>query len=170
MGSESIRYLSVCSGIEAATVAWHPLGWRAVGFAEIEKFPSRVLAHHYGSNMPGEPISHNGVPNFGDFTQIDLSLIGDVDALVGGTPCQAFSIAGNRLSLADARGNLTLAFTVLAHELARSHGTRVAVWENVPGVLIPRSKGGHDTDDNLTTACRWCNRSKSDLLPEEWMH
>jgi DNA (cytosine-5)-methyltransferase 1 len=95
-----------------------------VGFAEIDKFPSRVLAHHYPD-----------VPNFGDFTTIDTTKLGRVDLLVGGTPCQAFSIAGNRLSLQDARGNLSLAYTVLAHELARSNGMRWAVWENVPGVL-----------------------------------
>ena len=102
-----MRYLSVCSGIEAATSAWHPLGWQPVGFAEIEPFPSKVLAHHYGSNLPGEAPSRNGVPNFGDFTAIDTAALGSVDLLVGGTPCQAFSVAGKRLSLADARGNLS---------------------------------------------------------------
>jgi len=136
----SLRYLSVCSGIEAATVAWHPLGWTPVGFAEIDKFASAVLAARFGSNMPGEPLASNGVPNFGDFTSIDLTKLGPVDLLVGGTPCQAFSFAGKRQSLADARGNLTLAYAVLAHELARSHGLTNALWENVPGVL--------STDDN----------------------
>jgi len=135
-----VRYLSICSGIEAASVALEPLGWRAVGFAEIEKFPSEVLAHRFGSNMPGEALSSNGIPNHGDFTQIDLATVPPVEVLIGGTPCQAFSIAGKRLSLADARGNLTLAFVVLAHELARSHGLKIAWWENVPGVL--------STDDN----------------------
>ena len=130
----SHSFLSVCSGIEAASVAFAPLGWHAVGFAEIEAFPSAVLAHHYGSNMPGEELSGNGVPNFGDFTKIAL-LPPIVDILCGGTPCQSFSIAGKRLSLADARGNLTLAFAVLAHELAGSHGLRNALWENVPGAL-----------------------------------
>jgi DNA (cytosine-5)-methyltransferase 1 len=130
-----LNYLSVCSGIEAATVAWSHLGWVPVGFAEIDTAASRVLAHHYGSNMPGNPIAINGVPNFGDFTQIDLSALGTVNILVGGTPCQAFSIAGKRMSLSDARGNLTLAYAVLAHELADAHGLRNAVWENVPGVL-----------------------------------
>lgn len=130
----SFSFLSVCSGIEAASVAFAPLGWSAVGFAEIEAFPSAVLARHYGSNMPGEPITGNGVPNFGDFTKIAL-LPPIVDVLCGGTPCQSFSVAGKRMSLSDARGNLTLAFVVLAHELAESHGLRNALWENVPGAL-----------------------------------
>ena len=128
------KFLSVCSGIEAASVAFSPLGWEAVGFSEIEPFPSAILAHHYGSNMPGETITGSGVPNFGDFTKIAL-LPPIVDVLCGGTPCQAFSVAGKRMSLDDARGNLTLAFTVLAHELAGSHGLRNVLWENVPGVL-----------------------------------
>lgn len=136
----SIRYLSVCSGIEAASVAWHPLGWTAAGFAEIDKFASAVLAHHFGSNLPGGPLPANGVPNYGDFTAIDAQKVGPVDVLVGGTPCQAFSFAGRRISLADARGNLTLAYAVLAHELVRYAGLKNAVWENVPGVL--------STDDN----------------------
>jgi DNA (cytosine-5)-methyltransferase 1 len=143
--NEPLRFLSVCSGIEAASVAWGPLGWKAVAFSEIEKFPSAVLAHHYPD-----------VPNLGDFTQIDTTTLGHVDILCGGTPCQAFSVAGLRNSLADARGNLTLSFVRLAHELAgiaeigpeadglvrsseRQHSTgnglRNVVWENVPGVL-----------------------------------
>lgn len=130
-----MRYLSICSGIEAASVAWEPLGFTAAGFSEIDPFASAVLAERFGSNLPGEPLSRNAPPNFGDFTAIDLAALGPVDLLVGGTPCQAFSFAGKRLSLADARGNLTLAFAVLAHELARSHGLRNALWENVPGVL-----------------------------------
>jgi DNA (cytosine-5)-methyltransferase 1 len=123
-GGPTLRFLSVCSGIEAASVAWKPLGWQAVAFSEIEKFPSAVLAHHYPD-----------VPNLGDFTKIDTSALGRVDILCGGTPCQAFSIAGSRKSLKDARGNLTLAFVELAHELAAGNGLRNAVWENVPGVL-----------------------------------
>ena len=131
-----MNFLSVCSGIEAASVAAIPLGFTPVGFAEIDKAASRVLAFHHGSNMPGEELSRNGVPNFGDFTQIPLDrLPSQVDWLVGGTPCQAFSVAGKRLSLADARGNLTLAYAVLAHELVRSHGLKGALWENVPGCL-----------------------------------
>ncbi len=98
-----MRYLSVCSGIEAATVAWHPLGWLPAAFAEIENFPSSVLAHHYPK-----------VPNAGDFTKIRGDEYGAIDILVGGTPCQAFSIAGLRAGLADARGNLTLEYLRLA--------------------------------------------------------
>lgn len=130
-----MRYLSICSGIEAASVAWERLGFTAAGFSEIDPFASAVLAERFGSNLPGEPLSRNAPPNFGDFTAIPLAALGPVDLLVGGTPCQAFSFAGKRLSLADARGNLTLAFAVLAHELAGSHGLRNALWENVPGVL-----------------------------------
>lgn len=127
--NEPLRFFSVCSGIEAATVAWHPLGWQCVGVAEIEKFPSAVLAHHYPE-----------VPNHGDFTKVATTTLGRVDILCGGTPCQAFSVAGLRQSLDDARGNLTLAFVDLAHELAGNgktagNGLRNVVWENVPGVL-----------------------------------
>lgn len=119
-----LTYLSVCSGIEAASVAWHPLGWKAVAYSEIEKFPSAVLGHHYPD-----------VPNLGDFTKIDTKKLGRVDILAGGTPCQAFSVAGLRQSLADARGNLSLEFVRLAHELADGNGLRNVVWENVVGVL-----------------------------------
>jgi len=119
----------VCSGIEAATVAWHHLGWEPAGFAEIEKFPAQVLAHHYPR-----------VPNFGDLTEHDQWPLepGAVDLLVGGTPCQAFSIAGLRRGMDDARGQLTLEFVRLAARLR----PRWIVWENVPGVLS--SKGGRD--------------------------
>ena len=102
-----MNYLSVCSGVEAATVAWHPLGWNAVGYAEIEPFPSAVLAHHYPT-----------VTNFGDMTKFKEWDIGTdrLDLLVGGTPCQAFSVAGLRQGLADPRGNLTLVYTgILDH-------------------------------------------------------
>jgi hypothetical protein len=117
MTSRPVGFLSVCSGIEAASVAFGPLGWRAAGFAEIDRAASELLAYRYGSNMPGEPLALNGVPNHGDFTTIDVKTLGPVDVLCGGTPCQAFSIAGKRLSLADARGNLSLAFAVLAHDI-----------------------------------------------------
>lgn len=122
-----MRYLSVCSGIEAATVAWHPLGWTPVAFAEIDPFASAVLAHR---------IPH--VPNLGDFTEIQASDVGAVDVMVGGTPCQSFSVAGLRGGLGDDRGNLALEFCRLADRLR----PRWIVWENVPGVLS--SNGGRD--------------------------
>ena len=128
-----LRYVSVCSGIEAATVAWEPLGWTPAAFAEIEAFPARVLAERWP-----------GVPNLGDFTAIDVDPLGQVDLLVGGTPCQDFSVAGLGASLGGARGNLTLAFADLAHELALRSGLRWVVWENVTGVLSrPDNAFGH---------------------------
>ena len=120
-----MRYLSVCSGIEAATVAWPPLGWAPVAFSEIERFPSAVLAHHYPD-----------VPNLGDMTK--LPDVGPIDLLVGGTPCQSFSVAGLRAGLADPRGNLALVYLGLADRMR----PRWIVWENVPGVLS--SNGGRD--------------------------
>ena len=127
-----MKYLSVCSGIEAATVAWHGLGWRPVAFAEIEAFPAAVLAHHYPT-----------VPNLGDMTKYrdwPEELLAEVDLLVGGTPCQAFSVAGLRRSLDDERGNLSLTYVNLYHqinEVRKRHGRSpaIALWENVPGVL-----------------------------------
>ncbi len=119
-----MRYLSVCSGIEAATVAWAPLGWEAVAFAEIEPFPRSVLAHHYPD-----------VPLHGDFTKLRGDEHGSVDLLVGGTPCQSFSVAGLRAGMDDPRGNLALAFLGLA-ACARPPWV---VWENVPGVLSSNS-------------------------------
>jgi DNA (cytosine-5)-methyltransferase 1 len=125
----TLTFGSVCSGIEAASVAWTPLGMTPAWFAEIEPFPSAVLAHR-----------HPGIPNYGDFTKLiakDHERAG-VDVLVGGTPCQAFSIAGLRAGLADPRGNLALAFVALVDALR----PRWVVWENVPGVLS--SNGGRD--------------------------
>ncbi len=114
---------SVCSGIEAASVAWHPLGWRAAWVAEVDPFASAVLAYRWP-----------GVPNLGDFTRIGKDKDAPppaVDLLVGGTPCQSFSVAGKRAGLDDPRGNLTLEFLALAGRLR----PRWLVWENVPGVL-----------------------------------
>ena len=133
-----MNYLSVCSGIEAATVAWHPLGWSPVAFAEIEAFPSAVLAHHYRSNLPGEALSRNAPPNFGNITKFKEWPDADVDVLVGGTPCQAFSVAGLRQGLADPRGNLCLTFLGIADK----YRPKWVLWENVPGVLS--SSGGRD--------------------------
>lgn len=133
-----MRYGSVCSGIEAATMAWHPLGWTPAFFSEIEAFPSAVLAHHYGSNMPDEPDATNGVPNHGDMTKFEEWPDHAIDLLVGGTPCQSFSVAGLRGGLDDARGNLMLTYGAIA----RRYRPRWLVWENVPGVLS--SDGGRD--------------------------
>ena len=120
MDAKPLRYLSVCSGIEAATVAWHPLGFEAAGFSEIDPFARAVLAHHYPD-----------VPLHGDFTTLTEHDYGAIDLLVGGTPCQSFSIAGLRKGFADDRGNLALGFI----HLAQSAKPRWVVWENVPGVL-----------------------------------
>ncbi len=117
-----LRYLSVCSGMEAASVAWHPLGWTPVGFSEIEPFPCAILKHRFPN-----------VPNYGDLTkhaEWPLS-VGDVDLICGGTPCQAFSVAGLRQGLADPRGNLALVFLGLVDRLRPKY----VLWENVPGVL-----------------------------------
>lgn len=135
-------YGSVCSGIEAATMAWHTLGWSPAFFSEIEAFPSAVLAHHYGSNMPGEPLAKNGIPNYGDFTQIGPDA-GPIDLLVGGTPCQSFSVAGKRLGLDDPRGNLALEYLALARRLR----ARWIVWENVPGVLSSHTDDEQDEEE-----------------------
>ena len=126
-GGRPLRYGSVCSGIEAASVAWEPLGWSPAWFAEIERFPSAVLAHRYPET-----------PNHGDFTALLRTPPAGVDVLVGGTPCQAFSVAGLRGGLSDPRGNLALAFVALVDVLR----PRWVVWENVPGVLS--SGGGGD--------------------------
>jgi DNA (cytosine-5)-methyltransferase 1 len=128
-----MKFGSVCSGIEAASVAWHPLGWKAAWLSEIEPFPSAVLAHHYPD-----------VPNLGDMTALpERILSGEVEApdvFCGGTPCQAFSVAGLRNSLDDARGNLSLTFVGIANAIdtvRTGAGQQPAIifWENVPGVL-----------------------------------
>jgi len=115
-----VIYGSVCSGIEAASVAWHPMGWRAAFLSEIEAFPRAVLHHHYPE-----------VPLHGDFTTIRAGEYEPIDLLVGGTPCQSFSVAGLRGGLDDDRGNLALEYLRLADRLR----PRWLVWENVPGVL-----------------------------------
>ena len=128
-----MRFGSVCSGIEAASVAWHPLGWEAAWLSEIEPFPCAVLKHHYPD-----------VPNYGDMTLLpDRILSGEVEApdlFCGGTPCQAFSVAGLRNSLDDARGNLSLTFVGIANAIDHVRSVRrdapaIIFWENVPGVL-----------------------------------
>ena len=131
-----MRFGSVCSGIEAASVAWEPLGWEAAWVSEIEPFPCKVLAARFP-----------GVPNLGDMTRLeDRILAGEVEApdlLVGGTPCQAFSVAGLRGSLSDARGNLALVFVRLANAIdgMRERAGKppcFVLWENVPGATSTR--------------------------------
>ena len=129
----NLRYGSVCSGIEAASIAWEPLGMRPAWFAEIEPFPSAVLAHRWPH-----------VANLGDMTKLAKKVLaGEIespDVLVGGTPCQAFSIAGLRGGLDDERGALTLKYVELANAIDDKRAESflkpaVIVWENVPGVL-----------------------------------
>jgi DNA (cytosine-5)-methyltransferase 1 len=132
VGGEEVKYISICSGIEAATTAWHGLGWKPLAFSEIDAFPSAVLAERYPQ-----------VPNLGDmsnYREWPEELLAECELLVGGTPCQAFSVAGLRKSLDDERGNLSLIYVQLFHhinEIRRKHGRSpaIALWENVPGVL-----------------------------------
>jgi DNA (cytosine-5)-methyltransferase 1 len=153
-----MKYLSVCSGIEAATVAWHELGWKPLAFSEIEAFPRKVLSYHY----PDVRLE-------GDFTVLkEQDWIKDADILVGGTPCQAFSVAGLRNSLDDDRGNLTLEFVRLADavdDLRPDGDGTIIVWENVPGVLSVSDNAfgcflgaivGNDTP-LVPTGGRWTN-------------
>lgn len=128
-----IEYGSVCSGIEAATVAWHTLGWKPAWYSEIAPFPSAVLAHHYPNT-----------PNLGDMTQLTEMVlnreISAPDVFCGGTPCQSFSVAGLRKSLTDDRGNLSLVFCEVANAIdnvRRADGKQpsIILWENVPGVF-----------------------------------
>ena len=149
-----MKYLSVCSGIEAVSVAWQPLGWQPAMFAEIDPFCVWLLRSRYGASRPIHMPSPNDAPtrkeakqraaavrsiiamptagavsNFGDFTRIGVEHVGAIDLLAGGTPCQSFSIAGKRVGLDDPRGNLTIEFARLAGRLRPLW----LVWENVPG-------------------------------------
>jgi len=123
----SIKYISVCSGIEAASVAWHDMGWEPVAFSEIEPFPSEVLKTRFPNT-----------PNWGDMTKFNNWPDATINLLVGGTPCQSFSVAGLRQGLKDPRGNLMLTFLGFAER----YKPKWIVWENVPGVLS--SNGGKD--------------------------
>ena len=143
-----MRYLSVCSGIEAASVAWKHLGWKAVALSEIEKFPCEVLKHHYPD-----------VPNLGDMTLLTKNEYlneQQIDLLVGGTPCQSFSVAGLRAGLDDERGNLAIEYIrLLEHKRPKWF-----LWENVPGVLS--SNGGADFASILSG---WTGR---DIAPQSF--
>ena len=131
-------YASVCSGIEAASVAWEPLGWRPAWFSEIEPFPSAVLAHRFPD-----------VPNLGDMTKIKGDEHGAINLLVGGTPCQDLSVAGKRMGFGGSRSVLALDFVRLAYEC----GAKWFVWENVPGVFS--SNGGEDFAKLLSLFAGW---------------
>ena len=123
-----LKYGSVCSGVEAATVAWHDLGFEPQWFSEVDAFPSAVLQHHYPN-----------IPNHGDMTKFkEWNNDKTIDLLVGGTPCQSFSVAGLRKGLSDPRGNLMLTYLAMADRFK----PKWLVWENVPGVLS--SNGGRD--------------------------
>lgn len=128
-----MRYGSLCSGVDAATVAWQQLGWKPAWFSEIDAFPSAVLSHHYPT-----------VQNVGNMLNVPQMIydgtIEAPDIVCGGTPCQAFSVAGLRQSLNDTRGNLTMTFCEVANavdHIRQSRGEKPSIifWENVPGVL-----------------------------------
>jgi len=130
-----MRYISLFSGIEACSVAWEPLGWEPVVFADFEGFPSAVLAHHYPN-----------VPNLGDVTKVNWNeWKGKADVVVGGSPCQAFSIAGKRLGMDDPRGNLALHYARIVREVEPTW----FLYENVPGLLS--SDGGRDMGALIAT-------------------
>jgi DNA (cytosine-5)-methyltransferase 1 len=158
-----MRFGSVCSGIEAASVAWHPLGWEAAWLSEIEPFPCAVLKHHYPD-----------VPNHGDMTLLPEKILsGEVEApdlFCGGTPCQAFSVAGLRNSLDDARGNLSLTFVGIANAIDHVRSVRrdapaIIFWENVPGVLNTKDNAfgcflgalAGENDPIIPPGDRWTN-------------
>lgn len=129
----AIRYLSLFSGIEAATVAWQPLGWQAVAFSEIEPFPCAVLAHHYPQ-----------IPNLGDITKItedDIKRLGRIDVVVFGSPCQDLSLAGSREGFKNGETRSGLFYKAIEIiEWCKEHcGTRFALWENVVGAFYSNS-------------------------------
>ncbi|MDD5599594.1 MAG: DNA cytosine methyltransferase, partial [Victivallaceae bacterium] len=170
-----MNYGSVCSGVEAATLAWEHLGWTAKFFAEVEPFPAAVLHYRFDATKPLRPLdpaeAETGkerkererwhrqiaelpdggtIPNLGDFTKIkDDDYDGNIDLLVGGTPCQSYSVAGLRKGIEDPRGNLAFEFVKLAYRT----GSRWIVWENVPGVLS--SNKGTDFAGFLSLLCGW---------------
>ncbi|MGL4577290.1 MAG: DNA cytosine methyltransferase [Burkholderiaceae bacterium] len=122
-----MRFLSLFSGIEAASVAWIPLGWTCAGVAEIEPFPCVALKHHYPN-----------VPNLGDVTHIteaQIAALGPIDLVCGGSPCQDLSVAGKRAGLAGERSNLFYEQMRIFNAARRLCGARFMLWENVPGAF-----------------------------------
>ncbi len=170
-----MRYGSICSGVEAATLAWKPLGWEAAFFAEVEPFPCAVLMQKFGATKPLRPLdpAHaqsakekkqrenwikrinkfpdgGDIPNLGDFTKIEKEdYDGEIDLLVGGVPCQSWSVAGLRKGLDDPRGNLALEFARLSHRIK----PRYFLLENVPGLLS--QSGGEAFAALLSAICGW---------------
>ena len=170
-----MKYGSICSGVEAATLAWRPLGWKAVFFAEVEPFPSAVLCYRFKATRPLRPLDpavadnekerktrelwrrqiaglpeDGTIPNYGDFTLIKRKDVNEeIDLLVGGTPCQDLSIAGKRLGFEGRRSVLALDFVRLCFEL----GVRWVVWENVPAALS--SRRGEDFGRFVSLLCGW---------------
>jgi len=141
-----MNYLSLFSGIEAATVAWHPLGWQAVAFAEIEPFPCAVLAHYYPD-----------VPNLGNVTKItdkQIEALGSIDVVVGGSPCQDLSMAGRRKGLAGARSSLFHEQIRIFHATRYFCGARWLVWENVPGAFASNSGADFAVVVGTMAGCR----------------
>jgi DNA (cytosine-5)-methyltransferase 1 len=139
-----MKFLSVCSGIEAASVAWNPIGWEAVGFSEIDPFASGLLKYRFPH-----------VTNYGDMRDYAYWKCEPFDLLCGGTPCQAFSVAGLRAGLADTRGNLALVFLGCINRFR----PRWIVWENVPGVLSSISHDAPDTSDFAAGKGRFFNET-----------
>ena len=170
-----MEYGSICSGVEAATLAWSSLGWKAVFFAEVEPFPTAVLCYRFKATRPLRPLDPamadnekerktrelwkrqiaglpegGTIPNYGDFTLIKKEDVNeDIDLLVGGTPCQDLSIAGKRLGFEGQRSVLALDFVRLCFEL----GVRWVVWENVPAALS--SRRGEDFGRFVSLLCGW---------------
>jgi hypothetical protein len=146
-----MRYGSVCSGIEAATVAWHPLGWRASWLSEIEPFPCSVLAHHYPD-----------VPNLGDMTRFQEWPDDAIDLLVGGTPCQSYSIGGLRAGLADPRGSLMLTYLAIA-PVGWSGRMSLAFCPQTEDTILPPSSGAWGSSGMGTPTECWT------LSSPEWL-
>ncbi len=170
-----MNYGSICSGVEAATLAWRHQGWTPAFFAEVEPFPAAVLMQRFGATKPLRPLDPDAAsdekdrkqrlswqsriaelpdggttPNLGDFTLIKKDdYDGQIDLLVGGTPCQDLSIAGKRLGFGGKRSVLALDFVRLCFET----GTRWVLWENVPATLS--SHNGEDFARFVSLLCGW---------------
>ncbi len=149
-----MRYLSLFSGIEAASLAWQPLGWTCAGLAEIDRAACRVLAHHYPR-----------VPNLGDvrrITEEQIAALGPLDIVVGGSPCQGLSSAGRRAGLEDQRSALFHQLMRIFHAAQRHCGARFLLWENVPRRLQLQRR-------SRLCASGWRNGRHRTHCPRRWM-